>query len=102
MRSSENEELLNAVKDILEALPNRFDLKTVNETHPTSNSVNLVLLQEIQQYNRLLSCIRTTSMQVLDAIQGIQALTICCLEKDCRKCFRHIHCQYFRPWPPLR
>lgn len=76
MRSSENEPLLKAVKDILEALPNEFDLKRVNEKHPNTNSLNLILLQEIRQYNRLLNCIRTTSVQVLDAIQGIQFLII--------------------------
>ena len=68
--------MLDTVKDILQVLPNEFDLKAVNEKHSTSNSVNLVLLQEIRQYNRLLNCIRTTSVEVLDAIEGIQFIII--------------------------
>lgn len=62
------------MKDILEVLPNEFDLDTVNSKYPISNldALNLVLRQEIRQYNQLISCIRRTSVQVLDAIQGIQ------------------------------
>lgn len=74
LRSSENGPLLDTVKDILQSIPNDFDLKAVNEKHATSNSVNLVLLQELRQYNRLLNCIRTTSVEVLDAIEGIRLI----------------------------
>lgn len=65
--------MLGTVKDILEALPNEFDVKIVNEKFPTTNSdsLNLVLQQEVRQYNQLLRCIRVDSVQVLDAIQGI-------------------------------
>lgn len=85
MRLSKNEPLIDAVQDILQALPNEFDLKIVNEKYSTSNSANLILLQEIRQYNRLLKCIRTTSVEVLDAIQGIQfVIIIFYFEINCR------------------
>lgn len=83
--SSENGPLIDTVKDILQALPNEFDLKAVNEKHSTSNPVNLILQQEIRQYNRLIKCIRTTSVEVLDAIQGIQFIIIIfCFGINCR------------------
>ncbi|XP_031619236.1 LOW QUALITY PROTEIN: dynein heavy chain 7, axonemal [Contarinia nasturtii] len=69
--STENERLLSCVKDILEAVPSEFDLK-LNEFNSTLNAdpLNLVLHQELRQYNQLLRCIRNTSIQVLNAIQG--------------------------------
>lgn len=79
-RSTENEELKNTVKDILEALPNEFNLKIVKEKFPisTPDSMYLVLHQEVRQYNQLLKCIRDDAVQVLDAIQGIYCDCCCC------------------------
>lgn len=64
--------LHNTIKEILECLPNEFALKCINEKYPISNknSLNLVLRQEIRQYNQLLECIRNDTAQVLDVIEG--------------------------------
>ena len=70
--SLEAEHLHNTIKEILEILPNEFNLRRINEKYPISNknSLNFVLRQEVRQYNQLLQCIRSDTIQVLDAIQG--------------------------------
>lgn len=70
--SLEAEHLHNTIKEILESLPHEFDLNSINEKYPVSNrnSLNLVLRQEIRQYNQLLKCIRNDTVKVLDAIEG--------------------------------
>lgn len=72
LRSLEAEHLHNSIKEILEILPTEFDLNLINGKYPISDtqSLNLVLRQDIRRYNQLLTCIRNDTVQVLDAIQG--------------------------------
>lgn len=71
-RSLEADYLHNTIKEILEILPNEFDLSSINAKYPITKtcSLNLVLAQEVRQYNQLLKCIRNDTVQVFDAIQG--------------------------------
>lgn len=65
--------ILTTATNILSSLPETFDVDTIQEKHPVRNEncMNTVLIQEITQYNSLLECIRSTSMGVLKAIQGM-------------------------------
>lgn len=71
-RSLEADYLHNTIKEILEILPNEFDLSGINAKYPITKtcSLNLVLAQEVRQYNQLLKYIRNDTVQVFDAIQG--------------------------------
>lgn len=58
----------------MEIIPKEFDIQAVTEKYQTAaiddNCMNTVRIQEMNQYNQLLHCMKTTLKLVLDAVQG--------------------------------
>eukprot|EP00055_Hartaetosiga_balthica_P017752 m.122337 g.122337 ORF g.122337 m.122337 type:complete len:4010 (-) comp9395_c0_seq2:1066-13095(-) len=68
------EDLADSIaQGILEKMPPLFDLELALEKFPTQyeESMNTVLVQEMQRFNRLLGCIHTTLINLRKAIKGI-------------------------------
>lgn len=88
-------------EEILENLPNEFDIAMVEEKYPTAhmNSLNIVLRQEMMQFNRLLGCIRISLNQILEATKGMQMTPIqSVLSTDSSSVFRLLSSLYFLPF----
>lgn len=69
---SPDEVVLEVSADILQKLPRNFDLHLAMERYPTqySQSMNTVLIQEMGQYNVLLTCVRNSLVSVQKAVKG--------------------------------
>ncbi|XP_053595266.1 dynein axonemal heavy chain 7 [Microplitis demolitor] len=75
---SKQDELLLAIKrDIYERLPDLFDLEAAVKKYPVryDESMNTVLVQELERYNNLLHVVRTSLEMLENAIWGIIVMT---------------------------
>ncbi|GAX74205.1 hypothetical protein CEUSTIGMA_g1654.t1 [Chlamydomonas eustigma] len=73
-----SEELVGAmVTDILSRLPANFDIEKAQHKYPVryEQSLNQVLCQEMLRYNRLLSVIRGSLINLDKAVQGLQVMS---------------------------
>ena len=69
---SQEEELQDLTKDILDKLPPPFDIQEVSRQHPIKKdeSMNTVLQQELLRFNKLSNGIKTTLKNLIRAIKG--------------------------------
>lgn len=65
--------LLDFIANLKETLPDDFDIETCQIKYPFdyNESMNTVLVQEMQRFNRLTSLIRKTVYDMEDAIKGV-------------------------------
>ncbi|KAK6642963.1 hypothetical protein RUM43_004465 [Polyplax serrata] len=75
--SSSDSLLLDIAKDILSKLPKNFDLELAITNYPVTytESMNTVLVQEMERFNRLLSVVRSTLQALQKAIKGLVVMT---------------------------
>ncbi|RUS78759.1 hypothetical protein EGW08_013475 [Elysia chlorotica] len=74
---SREEIIENAAQDILEHIPKAVNLSAVMEKYPVlyEQSMNTVLVQEVIRYNRLLSVIHQSLMDLQKAIKGLVVMS---------------------------
>lgn len=75
--TSEEENLLQSVKAIQDQLPSDFDIEEAQKKYPIdyNDSMNTVLVQEMERYNNLLREIRTSCENLQDGVLGRIVMT---------------------------
>lgn len=76
--TTKQDELLLALKqDIYQRLPEYFDIEEVQKMFPVSytESMNTVLTQEMERYNKLLKEIRSSLEMLEKAVEGMIVMT---------------------------
>lgn len=76
--TSEQDKLLLAMKkDIYDRMPQLFDLEEAQKVFPVaySESMNTVLIQEMERYNTLLKVIRSSMIMLENAVRGMIVMT---------------------------
>jgi len=73
----QDEILLSMKKDIYEKIPELFDIEEAQKRYPIiyTESMNTVLIQELERYNDLLAELRNSLMMLEKAIKGFIVMT---------------------------
>jgi dynein heavy chain len=76
-KSDPNHLVRTTLQQILKMLPENFNLNAVKELYPISykKCMNTVLIQEILRYNALLSAIKVSSQDLINASEGTIVMT---------------------------
>jgi dynein heavy chain len=74
---SSGTKVIEIAKDILSKLPKDFDMEYIFNKFPVEyyNSMNTVLRQELIRFNRLISVVRSTLINVQKAIKGLVVMS---------------------------
>lgn len=75
---ADTDQVLNSlIKELLSKLPELYDLEYAKKKYPFdySESMNTVLVQEMERFNKLLRAMRTTLITLRKSILGIVAIT---------------------------
>lgn len=69
--------LVEISSNILTSLPNNFDIEMATKKYPIlyNESMNTVLIQEMERFNVLLSIIRKSLQDLINAIKGVIVMT---------------------------
>lgn len=72
-QASDDETVYDIATEILDKLPNDYDLVAALVKYPTlyTQSMNTVLVQEMDRFNKLLHCITSSLINIRKAIKGI-------------------------------
>lgn len=75
--SKQDEILLNIKKDIYEKMPELYDIEEAQKRYPVvyMESMNTVLIQELERYNTLLREIRQSLVMLESAVRGLIVMT---------------------------
>ncbi|GIQ83503.1 dynein heavy chain, partial [Kipferlia bialata] len=70
---SREDTIMQTAESLLESLPEQYDIQTIEGQYPTNykESMNTVLVQECIRYNKLLSVIRASLINIIKAVKGI-------------------------------
>lgn len=68
---------VNLANDILNKIPDLFDVEMVSEKYPViySNSMNTVLRQELIRFNKLIAVIKRTLRDMVKAVKGLVVMS---------------------------
>ncbi|XP_076648749.1 dynein heavy chain at 62B [Halictus rubicundus] len=75
--SKQDEILLNMKKDIYDRMPTLFDIEEAQKRYPVMymESMNTVLIQELERYNTLLREVRQSLSMLENAVKGLVVMT---------------------------
>lgn len=75
--SDGQEIIIDLANDILNKIPDVFDVEAVSKKYPVmyTNSLNTVLTQELIRFNRLVSIVKRTLVDMIKAVKGLVVMS---------------------------